>query len=117
MLKLNLQAFAKSASAAREYRKKRAISKYAEEAKSKPAEEKKTPPPQKQRGEAVSAVNMKEEYEFFVMKNGKEYRAVINGQQVVRTGKQILDKMYYDKENHVWRSRANSTNKYILRRK
>lgn len=121
MIKLDLQMFAKSAAYQREWRKKktqRIEDEKKEELKEKKEEEKKPEPAKKkQKGEIVTAVKRDEEYEVYRRINGKEepvrYK---NGDIVVRTGVQVMEKFYYDKDREGWISKAGGK-RYILRRK
>lgn len=109
---------AKDASAMVAYRKSKAISKYSsgssgikENLDSKPRTTKQV------KGEAVTAVDDRVEYEVYKIEAGKEV-AVKNkdGSIVTRTGKQVRDKMIYNRVRNGWISKDKGR-KYIIRRK
>lgn len=133
MIRLNLQTFAKSASRQVEYRKKKQISKYEQEAKIKTEENKSNEPnmstkKKSGKGEAVTAVNMHDEYQVFVYENGKERPYTDKeGNNVYRTGSQVSEKMIYNKSREAWESKAQlktkqkdsltKIRKYIIRKR
>lgn len=116
MIKLNLQMFAKSAAYQSDHRKSKAYASGTkiqeeikkQEEKERESEKKKSP------GEAVAAVNMRETYEIYRIENGKETPVMNNGAIVTRTGKQILEKMVYNKVRGVWQNSQKRT--YRVRR-
>ena len=111
---------AKSASAMREYRKSQAKSKYANEAASKneTTQENVYAGAKKQvKGEAVSAVADRVEYEVYRYIEGKEVQMKNkDGSVMIRTGKQIREKMIYNKNRKGWISNAGG-HKYIIRKR
>lgn len=109
MIMLNLQLFAKSAAYQRQRRKAKAYASGKEIEKEIKKEAEKNPAPKKKpaKGEAVSAVNLHDEYQIFVMENEKERPYTDkNGNFVYRTGKNISDKMVYNKNREAWESKA-----------
>lgn len=118
MIRLDIQMFAKTTSQMQQYRKSQAITKFAQEAKrqeSAPKEETKrsqmhTP------GESVSAVNMREQYEIFRIENGREIPVIRDGAQVIRTGREVVEKFTYNKRINAWTSNAKGY-KYRIRKR
>ena len=109
MIMLDIQLFAKSAAYQRERRKSKAYAngKKIEDELKKEVEKKPEPKKKPAKGEAVSAVNLHDEYQIFVMENGKERPYTDrNGNFVYRTGKNISDKMVYNKNREAWESKA-----------
>ena len=118
MTKLDLQLFAKTSSQMQQYRKSKAISKYAQEAQA-PKETKEEEPKQTKKrtqGEVVTAVSMREVYQVYKIENGKEVPVMRDGQIVTRTGQQIMDKMIYNKQRGAWISKDKGR-KYRIRKK
>jgi hypothetical protein len=119
MIRLDIQIFAKSASQARTYRQAKAREAFAREAltnkmDNKPSEEK--PVKKREKGEAVTAVGMRETYELYRVENGKETPVIRDGATVTRTGAEILKKMTFNKRLGVWVSNAKGL-KYRVRRR
>ena len=117
MINLNLQTFAKSNSYMQQYRKSKNILKTSAEMRSSGRQERQAEDkPRNTRGDAVSAVNPREEYELYRIEHGREVPVVRNGEQVVRTGQQVMDKMYYNKNREAWVSRDKGL-KYRVRKR
>ena len=114
MIKLDIQMFAKSAAYARESRKSKAKERFYEEAKKKESEPKEEPkqPKKNTKGEAVTSVRTNDQY--VVYKRDPDTRKEVP--VAIRTGKEVLEKMYYDKDRKSWISNAKGW-KYIIRKK
>lgn len=111
---------AKSASAQVAWRKSKAKSKYSHETaiKNETKNENVYAEAKKQvKGEAVSAVADRVEYEVFRVIEGKEVQMKNkDGSVIIRTGKQIREKMIYNKTRKGWISNAGGY-KYIVRKR
>lgn len=118
MIGLDLQMFAKSAAWQVERRKSKAIdtAKKEEENVKKRIEEEKKSKEKNMPGEAVAAVNPREEYELYTIVGGKEVPVIINGSIAVRTGAKVLEKMTYSQSRKGWISKAKG-NKYVVRKR
>ena len=130
MIMLNLQLFAKSAAYQRQRRKAKAYASGKEIEKEIKKEAEKNPAPKKKpaKGEAVSAVNLHDEYQVFVYENDKERPYTDNnGNYVYRTGDQIAKRMVYNRNRDGWESKSqieakqkgqiNKVRKYIIRKR
>lgn len=63
------------------------------------------------KGERVSRVSPKEEYELYVSRNGKEtFEKDI-------TGEEILEKMQFSKFSELWSNKKNGSVRYVVRKK
>lgn len=114
MIELNIQMFAKSAAWQSDRRKSKAYAngiqiqeEIKKEEEKKPVQEKKPAKPAK--GEAVNAVSTRETYAIYRVENGKETPVVKDGIAVTRTGKQILDKMVFNKRRGLWENSQGRT--------
>lgn len=128
MIRLNIQMFAKSATYREAYRKSQAIKKMNEELKQRKEEETKSEGNTRKsaKGEAVTAVDARSNYQVFVYENGKERPYTDSaGNYVFRTGAKIAEKMIYNKNRDGWESKAQikasrgtgqKIRKYIVRR-
>lgn len=110
---------AKGASYQREHRKSLAKTKFSQEGLAKDTSNSVNHgQPQKKatKGEKVSAVDDRAEYEVYKLVEGKEVPVLKDGSIVTRTGKQIRDKMIYNKNREGWISKDKGR-KYIIRKK
>ena len=109
--------FAKSTSQQQQYRKSKAYARGSSVQQTMMHEEKKPASTKKStKGESVTQVRTNEEYVLYKIENGKEIAVIQNGAQVTRTGRQILDKMSYNKRLGAWVSNAKGF-KYRVRKK
>lgn len=107
--------FAKTTSEMQRYRKSKAISKFEKEPVAESKEEKPSAGRKQIPGEAVTSVSTSEVYEIYRVEHGKETLVVRDGATVKRTGRQILEKMSFNKRLGVWVSK-NKGYKYKVRK-